>query len=252
MESGIASCGGARERSWHARGHHRRARLIHIRAARSRRPRTIAIRILDGREDLDESRVAFLITPGFDWVAVQWAIWRAGGIAVPLPMNHPPAELDYLIRDAETSIVIADADNAAVGEPLARASGAVFHTIDPHLSHPANVRSVRLQADAASPAKAGHYAQMENARAIDRLHEWHDGPSERRGDDTRGAQRADRIARHGLGMDRFRSHAARRCRCITSTVFSTSCAARYTAAPPRDAAEVRQRNCVGSSRRRES
>ena len=125
----------------------------------------IAIRILDGREDLNENRVAFLITPGFNWVAVQWAIWRAGGICVPLPMNHPPAELDYLIRDAETSIVVADADNAAVVEPLARSSRAVFHTIDPHPSHPANVRSVRLQADAASPAKAGHYAQMENARA---------------------------------------------------------------------------------------
>ena len=80
----------------------------------------IAIRILDGREDLNENRVAFLITPGFNWVAVQWAIWRAGGICVPLPMNHPPAELDYLIRDAETSIVVADADNAAVVEPLAR------------------------------------------------------------------------------------------------------------------------------------
>ena len=59
--------------------------------------------------DLNEARVAFLVTPGFDYVAVQWGIWRAGGIAVPLPMSHPPAELEYLIRDSEASIVIADA-----------------------------------------------------------------------------------------------------------------------------------------------
>ncbi len=34
-------------------------------------------------------------------------------------MSHPPAELDYLIRDSDASIVIADADNAAVIEPIA-------------------------------------------------------------------------------------------------------------------------------------
>ena len=71
-------------------------------------------------DDLNEARVAFLVTPGFDYVAVQWGIWRAGGIAVPLPMSHPPAELEYLVRDSEASIVIADADNEAVVEPLAQ------------------------------------------------------------------------------------------------------------------------------------
>ncbi len=86
----------------------------------------IAEQLLDGRHDLDETRVAFLITPGFEYVAVQWGIWRAGGIAVPLPMSHPPAELDYLIRDAQSSIVIADADNAVLIEPLARSASATF------------------------------------------------------------------------------------------------------------------------------
>jgi malonyl-CoA/methylmalonyl-CoA synthetase len=43
--------------------------------------------LLAGRENLCEERVAFQITPGFRWVAVQWGIWRAGGIAVPLPLK---------------------------------------------------------------------------------------------------------------------------------------------------------------------
>ena len=72
----------------------------------------VAARLLAGRDDLNEARVAFLVTPGFEWVATQWGIWRAGGIAVPLPISHPAAELEYLVRDSETSIVIADADNA--------------------------------------------------------------------------------------------------------------------------------------------
>ncbi|HET9469232.1 MAG TPA: acyl-CoA synthetase [Vicinamibacterales bacterium] len=87
-----------------------------------------AAHLLDGAGDLREARVAFLMTPGFDYVAVQWGIWRAGGIAVPLPVAHPPAELEYLIRDADASIVVADADNAAVVEPLADQNGAMFMT----------------------------------------------------------------------------------------------------------------------------
>lgn len=76
--------------------------------------------------DLNEARVAFLVPPGFDHIAIQWGIWRAGGIAVPLPMSHPPAELDYLIRDAEASMVIADEANAGVVAPIAESAGAQF------------------------------------------------------------------------------------------------------------------------------
>jgi malonyl-CoA/methylmalonyl-CoA synthetase len=34
--------------------------------------------------DLCEERVAFLTPPNYQYVMVQWAVWRAGGIAVPL------------------------------------------------------------------------------------------------------------------------------------------------------------------------
>jgi malonyl-CoA/methylmalonyl-CoA synthetase len=87
----------------------------------------VAARLLEGSDDLNEARVAFLVTPGFDYVAAQWGIWRAGGIAVPLPMAHPPAELQYLLRDSEASIVIADSENAAVVAPLAKSTGVICH-----------------------------------------------------------------------------------------------------------------------------
>jgi malonyl-CoA/methylmalonyl-CoA synthetase len=102
----------------------------------------IADRLLDGRSDLGEERVAFLITPGFQYVAVQWAIWRAGGIAVPLPIAHPPTELEFLVRDSEASIAIGDADNASVVQSLAHATGANFHSSDaltnPRTTEPTN------------------------------------------------------------------------------------------------------------------
>ncbi|MEM7350730.1 MAG: hypothetical protein AAF657_07990, partial [Acidobacteriota bacterium] len=42
------------------------------------------------------TRVALLLPPGFHFVAAQWGIWRAGGIAVPLALSHPPTELAYV------------------------------------------------------------------------------------------------------------------------------------------------------------
>ena len=82
--------------------------------------------LLGNRPDLAEARVAFLIPPSFGHVAVQWGIWRAGGIAVPLAVSHPASELEYVIADAGADIVVADADAAGMLEPLATAAGARF------------------------------------------------------------------------------------------------------------------------------
>jgi malonyl-CoA/methylmalonyl-CoA synthetase len=88
----------------------------------------VAAALLDGRndllgQDLREDRVAFLVTPGFAWVAVQWGIWRAGGIAVPLPLNSAKPELEYLIDDTGTSTLIFDAPAASLLSPIAADRG---------------------------------------------------------------------------------------------------------------------------------
>ncbi|MGH7700865.1 MAG: acyl-CoA synthetase [Gemmatimonadales bacterium] len=70
----------------------------------------VAAHLLDGRDDLREERVAFLAPAGWHYVGTQWGIWRAGGVAVPLAVSHPPAELDYVIRDADADIVVAHPD----------------------------------------------------------------------------------------------------------------------------------------------
>ncbi len=66
----------------------------------------VASSLLAGADDLKEQRVAFLIPPGFQYVAVQWGIWRAGGIAVPLSVSHPLPELEYVIEDSDAAIVV--------------------------------------------------------------------------------------------------------------------------------------------------
>jgi malonyl-CoA/methylmalonyl-CoA synthetase len=83
----------------------------------------IAGAVLAGRRDLQEERVAFLVIPGFNWVAAQWGIWRAGGIAVPLPVNSPRAELEYFIDEAKASTLLFDAPAEPLLAPIAAAGG---------------------------------------------------------------------------------------------------------------------------------
>src|SRR5439155_12170827 len=70
----------------------------------------VAACLLNGRADLVEARVAFLVPAGWHYVATQWGIWRAGGVAVPLATSHPPAELEHVFQGAEPEIVVADPD----------------------------------------------------------------------------------------------------------------------------------------------
>lgn len=63
--------------------------------------------LLSDQDDLREQRIAYLIPSGFHHVAVQWGIWRAGGVAVPLSNLYTIPELEYLIADSDASIVIA-------------------------------------------------------------------------------------------------------------------------------------------------
>lgn len=62
--------------------------------------------LLAGGDDLAEAPVAFLVPPGLAWVTTQWGIWRAGGIAVPLAVSHPPPELAYVLDDTEPAAVV--------------------------------------------------------------------------------------------------------------------------------------------------
>ena len=82
--------------------------------------------LLAGVPDLAGARVAFLAPPGFEYVAVQWGIWRAGGIAVPFAVSHPEAELEYTVDDAGASIVVAHPQYADRLRSIAEACGLRF------------------------------------------------------------------------------------------------------------------------------
>ena len=86
--------------------------------------------LLEGRDDLEEARVAFMVTPGCAYAATQRGIWRAGGVTVPLALSHPEAELAYVIEDSGATIAVADPSTARMLAPVATAAGIRLVTTD--------------------------------------------------------------------------------------------------------------------------
>ncbi len=77
-----------------------------------------ATQLLGEKADLSEARIAFMVPPGVDYVCIQWAIWIAGGIAVPICITYPPPSIEYVLQDTEASIVIASDEFLSLLKPL--------------------------------------------------------------------------------------------------------------------------------------
>jgi malonyl-CoA/methylmalonyl-CoA synthetase len=77
---------------------------------------------------LTPPRIALLAPPGFEFIATLIGIWRAGGVAVPLAVSHPPAEMEHVIRDSGASAVATTLAFAHVSAPLAAEAGAKLLT----------------------------------------------------------------------------------------------------------------------------
>ena len=79
--------------------------------------------LLDNQKDLSETRVAFMVTPSFDYVAIQWAIWQAGGVAIPLCTTHPLTSLQYVIEDTAAEIIVVSPQYEMLLKPLSNEKG---------------------------------------------------------------------------------------------------------------------------------
>ena len=104
------------------------------------RSAALASALLGDADDLQEARVALLVTPGFAYVAAQWAIWRAGGIKVPLCLSATEPEWEYALMDSGASIAMADATMAVKIAPLCARLGVRLLDIDAIATAPAKTQ----------------------------------------------------------------------------------------------------------------
>ena len=70
----------------------------------------IASSLLGREKDLNEERIGFLMNPDIDYICTLWAIWKAGGVAVPLSLFAKEGELDHYVKDAEIKLIITSGD----------------------------------------------------------------------------------------------------------------------------------------------
>lgn len=78
----------------------------------------IAVTLLEDKKDLNEARIAFIVAPSFEYACIQWGIWRAGGIAVPLCVKYPFDAIKYVIEDVQAEAVVFSYGYRALIEPL--------------------------------------------------------------------------------------------------------------------------------------
>jgi len=90
----------------------------------------VAGALLGERADLDEARIAFLVPGSFEYVAVQWGVWRAGGIAVPLSVAAREPELEHVFTDAEIGTALVTEALRPNLEGLARRLGFELRSVE--------------------------------------------------------------------------------------------------------------------------
>lgn len=89
-----------------------------------------ASRLLAGRDDLAEARIAFMVEPSYRYGVAQWSVWRAGGIAVPLCLTHPRPELEYVLDTTTPETVIHSSEYADLVGPLAESRGITHISVE--------------------------------------------------------------------------------------------------------------------------
>ncbi|KYO40253.1 acyl-CoA synthetase family member 3, mitochondrial [Alligator mississippiensis] len=81
--------------------------------------------------DLKEERVSFLCPNDASYVVAQWASWMSGAIAVPLFRKHPVSELEYVLEDSQSALLVAAEEYVGKVVPSAERLGIPLLPLSP-------------------------------------------------------------------------------------------------------------------------
>uniref|UniRef100_UPI0037E8AE23 malonate--CoA ligase ACSF3, mitochondrial n=1 Tax=Semicossyphus pulcher TaxID=241346 RepID=UPI0037E8AE23 len=91
----------------------------------------ISTALNSGFGGLEGKRISFLCANDASYTVAQWAAWMSGGTAVPLYRKHPQSELEYIISDSQSVLLVAGHPYAETLEPLAQRLGLPCLTLPP-------------------------------------------------------------------------------------------------------------------------
>jgi len=108
--------------------------------------------LLNASSDLNEARVAFMVQPGLHYVSTMWAIWLAGGVAVPLCITHPLPSLEYVLDDTQSSILVISKEFKEVLAPYIQSANirviVIEDIIVERIAFPASLPEIEKQRNA--------------------------------------------------------------------------------------------------------
>ncbi|XP_069822151.1 malonate--CoA ligase ACSF3, mitochondrial [Dendropsophus ebraccatus] len=98
------------------------------------------------RNDVPPERVSFICPNDASYVVCQWAAWMSGAIAVPLYKNHPLVELEYILKDSRSALVVSDATYTDFIAPLAEKLEIANITVPSFAQHNTTEGMIHLEA----------------------------------------------------------------------------------------------------------
>ena len=86
-------------------------------------------------------RIAFLCPNDVSYTVVQWACWMAGAMVVPLCYDYPLNKIEYLVKDAQCSLIISSQECKDKGSLVANSSQTMHFPINKFDINNANIES---------------------------------------------------------------------------------------------------------------
>lgn len=83
-------------------------------------------------KSLDGARIGVVAKPSAEFVAGVLAIWLSGGVAVPLALSYPEAELLHVMTDSDVSMILSTEDHSELMQKIAAKTATRFSLI-PHV-----------------------------------------------------------------------------------------------------------------------
>lgn len=74
--------------------------------------------LIQKNPNLLDKCIAFLAVPNYHYSVIQWGIWQAGGIAVPISPHHPLAEVEYILQDSQADFLLLPQEKIEYYQPL--------------------------------------------------------------------------------------------------------------------------------------
>lgn len=89
--------------------------------------------------NLGGARIGIVAKPSAEFVAGILGTWLSGGVAVPLALSYPEAELIHVMNDSDISMILSTQDYSELMQNVAAKTSAMFSLISPVADAPSRV-----------------------------------------------------------------------------------------------------------------